>query len=417
MEFSTDLLKQFIDEASSKLYKDTDKYLDLLVEKRLFEKAAKYLHTCDYNWFNPKIYDHPILKNMIAMGFPIEYFPRIVGYYDTYQVNPRSDDSDINNIIKEHIRNTHEKQNFSSNQTQTIFTRFVTLDGLMFTKDSFGDKIELAKQNLQHFGAKSNNRPPMSQKQFEKLQIHSTYLCDNCSDYLNDIKLQYDCSGGHCLGGTRINRGQGLSVFVKFDKLEYKGQAKIQDGYGHYIDTLKTFEKLTYMNSEIKSEPYIIDTKYSAEDISMMFYKSEINEKKAKNSLLTVVKLNDEIDIKLAILNEKEISFNIHHEATIAYLERERLEITKQKEKLLRQSQIVDKNVKKFQKEFKDIQKIKAIKEVRSKLFELIIEAEIYLPDTFSKKIEDITAKLDDANEDSDLEVPVSCAAEVSYKN
>ena len=70
----------------------------------------------------------------------------------------------------------------------------------------------------------------------------------------------------------------------------------------------------------------------------------------------------------------------------------------------------MNKNTKKFQEEFTRNQKIKNVNESCLELQNLIIEAELFLPDTFIKRMDKIAMKLENINDndDSDTETVVS---------
>jgi len=404
--FSSDLLKQFAEEQSAKLYNESKTYLDLLVEKRLMERAQAYLHTCNYQWFNPAIYDIPEIVSMINFGIPKDLLPRIVGYF----------------VRKEYDRD---------------ITNYLTLDGQIFKMTRFGDwcnKLELFKQELKKFTMDSNNKPPMSKDEFNKLRIYTLFICKNCSDYLKQNTFDYKCLGDYCTGGIDIDESytsgwNGLVGFQRFDTIfkisehaDIINISSLKEAYYNGTTRFKYFQKYdtpSYHMSELIGGKALIDTcefKYTAVEVAMMYYMSELKQKTAEDLNQNTINIATETDIKNTLMIDKELEIERYKKETMNYLEIERAEINKQREKLVRQSKIVDKNTKKFQEEFARNKKIKNVNESCLELQNLIVEAELYLPETFTKRINKITKKLEDSvdTDDSDTETVIS---QITNKN
>uniref|UniRef100_A0A6C0BDI9 Uncharacterized protein n=1 Tax=viral metagenome TaxID=1070528 RepID=A0A6C0BDI9_9ZZZZ len=413
---------------TEKLYNDTTTYLNLLVNKRLYENACNYINTCDYQWFNPAIYDIDEIRSLLHIGITKDLLPRIIGWF----------------IVEAHgIRNTN----------------YLTLDGQLFTFKKFGDidkQLELFKKELKKFTVNSNNRPPISYNEFKKLKIKNLFICKNCSDYLKQIKLEYSCTGDYCIGGiivddpsrilptniakdiinsrktykttyygicNNINNfidslNDGAGYFIKFDEICNNNSISLLHNYIYSCSdsTTDKFGIPHYQMSNIYSNPFNrdennkhlnLDIKYDADEIAMMFYMSELKEKASIKLNENTKQINDDTEVKLTILDEQEKEFKQYKDATITYLENERIEISKQREKLLRQMQIVNKNTEKFQMEFKRNRKIKSITEIYNELQNIVIEADIYIPATLGKKLDKIGKKLEEienTDEDTDTD-------------
>jgi hypothetical protein len=330
-----EMLKTAMESINQEMLNAASKTIDSLVDNLLVDRITAYDPNYHYSWYDPAVYEHPLLKK-----YSRDELPNIIRVIEGIHINQRSDAEQCKQEI--HQEECQTRMNYPNSQPYPVgyipnhilsrisnhdnrrHTLFITLEGdyfLQFEVVIFGMKSV--------FDRMQKNKLPLRKSIYNRIMEYTNTNTDKRNNYWNDIELS--------------------QIFAEPN------------------NTSQLIRHYWFPEHPL--------------EVGLQLYKTEMLNKDTKANLDQIKDLNAQLQVEREFYEAERKHRDEQYELRMNQLAEREAECAKDREKLIRQSALIRQRQTEVIEKVRKNDKIENLQAITRRLYNILLETELLLPD------------------------------------